>query len=103
MQDDQTAATIRRVLSEEAAALAAFAADPARAAEAARLIHGSSGPLIVTGVGKSGPIGAKIAATFRSGRGNDAGSQTPLRPSTRPASIPRPAHTAISASSSRRT
>lgn len=66
MQDDQTEATIRRVLTEEAAALAEFADHAGAAAEAAHLIHGAAGPLIVTGVGKSGHIGAKIAATFRS-------------------------------------
>ena len=48
-----------------------------------------------------------MAATFRSGRypepGSSAGSQTPLRPSTRPAVTPSPAQTSMSAPSSRRT
>src|SRR6056297_2323420 len=64
------AGTIRRVLREEAAAIADFA-DGAEngaeaCAEAATLIHGTAGPLIVVGIGKSGHIGRKIAATFRS-------------------------------------
>ena len=35
-------------------------------ARAARLIHESTGPLIVSGIGKSGHIAGKIASTFRS-------------------------------------
>lgn len=60
------AETIRRVLREEAAAIRDFAERSERCAEAAALIHDTKGPLIVVGIGKSGHIGRKIAATFRS-------------------------------------
>jgi arabinose-5-phosphate isomerase len=60
------AATVARVLSEEAAAVADFAGRAEVCATAAVLIHGIKGPLVVAGIGKSGHIGRKIASTFRS-------------------------------------
>jgi arabinose-5-phosphate isomerase len=60
------AATVVRVLEEEAAALAGFAGRSRACAAAAVLIHETRGPLVVVGIGKSGHIGRKIAATFRS-------------------------------------
>ena len=44
-----------------------------------------------------------IAAIFRSGARSSARNQTPLRPGTRAVVTPKSAHTAISASSTRRT
>jgi arabinose-5-phosphate isomerase len=56
-----------RVLALEARALADFAAaPPPRLAEAVALIAGLAGRVIVTGVGKSGHVGRKIAATLAS-------------------------------------
>jgi arabinose-5-phosphate isomerase len=60
------AATIARVLREEAEAVAGFAGRSEACAEAAVLIHETTGPLVVVGIGKSGHIGRKIASTFRS-------------------------------------
>jgi arabinose-5-phosphate isomerase len=60
------AATVARVLSEEAAAVADFATRADACAAAAVLLHETTGPLIVVGIGKSGHIGRKIAATFSS-------------------------------------
>ncbi len=59
-------ATVARVLREEAAAVADFAERSEACAAAAMLIHATAGPLVVAGIGKSGHIGRKIAATFRS-------------------------------------
>ena len=61
------AAVGRRVLEAEAAALRALAADlgPAFAAVVDRFA-GVSGRVVVTGVGKSGHVGRKIAATLAS-------------------------------------
>jgi arabinose-5-phosphate isomerase len=59
-------ATIARVLREEAAAVAAFADRSGDCAAAALLIDGTPGPLVVSGIGKSGHVGGKIASTFRS-------------------------------------
>ncbi len=59
-------ASVRRVLDEEARALADFAGRAEACAEAAALIHATPGTLIVAGIGKSGLVGRKIAATFRS-------------------------------------
>ncbi|MGC8202974.1 KpsF/GutQ family sugar-phosphate isomerase [Aliiroseovarius sp. PTFE2010] len=55
------------VVQNEADAMLRFAAnrDPALIS-AIRLIHASTGPLIVAGIGKSGHIAHKIASTFRS-------------------------------------
>lgn len=58
--------SIKRVLEEEAAAILRFSKDSKICEEAADLIFKSSGPLIVSGIGKSGHIAQKIAATFRS-------------------------------------
>ncbi len=59
--------TGRRVLGIEADALQAMAADlDERFAAAVDLIAGIDGRVIVTGMGKSGHIGRKIAATFAS-------------------------------------
>lgn len=60
------AASVRRVLEEEAAAIVGFVGRSEVCAEAAELIHATPGPLIVAGIGKSGHIGSKIASTFRS-------------------------------------
>jgi arabinose-5-phosphate isomerase len=57
---------VARVLREEAVALAAFAERAGACARAAVLIHETTGPLIVAGIGKSGLVGRKIASTFRS-------------------------------------
>jgi arabinose-5-phosphate isomerase len=57
----------RRVLSIEASALTALAARlDARFDEAVRLIAGRGGKVVVTGMGKSGHVGRKIAATLAS-------------------------------------
>lgn len=60
------AATVARVLREEAEAVADFAGRSEACAEAAVLIHRTAGPLVVVGIGKSGHVGRKIASTFRS-------------------------------------
>lgn len=60
------AATVARVLREEAAAVAEFADRAGDCAAAAVLIHETKGPLVVAGIGKSGHVGRKIASTFRS-------------------------------------
>lgn len=57
----------RAALVDEAAAITAFAAQADDAiTRAVHMIHASSGPLIVAGMGKSGHIASKIASTFRS-------------------------------------
>ena len=57
----------RKVLQTEAAAVLALADRlDDRFVEAARLVSACRGRLIVTGMGKSGIIGRKIAATFSS-------------------------------------
>ena len=61
-----------RVLREEAAALAALGARMEESdlavdfAEAVRMLSAATGRIVVTGMGKSGHIGAKMAATFAS-------------------------------------
>ena len=58
---------LQRVLRVEADALVDLShAVPSSISDAVNLIHASSGPLIVSGVGKSGHIARKIASTFRS-------------------------------------
>jgi arabinose-5-phosphate isomerase len=67
--DDHTRllTTARRVITEEAAALTALSASLGDSfAEAVNLILTAKGRVIVTGMGKSGHIGRKIAATFAS-------------------------------------
>ena len=67
MSDFDAVAVGRRVLDEEARALGLMAAglgEPFRAAVA--LIGGASGRIVLTGVGKSGHVGRKIAATLAS-------------------------------------
>ncbi|NPD14164.1 KpsF/GutQ family sugar-phosphate isomerase [Xinfangfangia sp. D13-10-4-6] len=60
-------ATGRRVITREAGALAALAETVGpRFADAVALILQASGRVIVSGMGKSGHIGKKIAATFAS-------------------------------------
>ncbi|MBT8457539.1 MAG: KpsF/GutQ family sugar-phosphate isomerase [Rhodobacteraceae bacterium] len=67
MTDTDLTEVCRRALIDEAAAITGFAsASGDDMARAARLIHGSTGPLIVAGIGKSGHIAGKIASTFRS-------------------------------------
>ena len=57
----------RDVLRHEAAELERAAGDLGEAfAEAVKLILGVKGRLVVSGVGKSGHIGRKLAATFAS-------------------------------------
>jgi len=64
---DRLKAVMSNVLLTEAAAVQAAADKTAEALPAAvSLIHKSKGSLIVSGVGKSGHIGHKIASTFRS-------------------------------------
>src|ERR1700751_2340281 len=64
-------ASALRTLEAEAGGIAALAADirdglGAAFVAAVELIHGAKGRLIVTGMGKSGHVGRKIAATFAS-------------------------------------
>lgn len=61
-----SALSIKRVLEEEGAAILKFAEQSGICKEAADLIFQSTGPLIVSGIGKSGHIARKIASTFRS-------------------------------------
>lgn len=57
----------RRVLATEAAALSELAASlDERLAEAVRLLAGTTGRVVVSGMGKSGHVGRKIAATLAS-------------------------------------
>ncbi len=65
--DVALAALCRSALIDEAEAVRAFAErmGPEMVA-AVRLIHESTGPLIVAGIGKSGHVAGKIASTFRS-------------------------------------
>lgn len=67
LDDAALAEACTRALRDEAAAVTAYAdRGGAAMARAVRLIHGSTGPLIVAGIGKSGHIAGKIASTFRS-------------------------------------
>lgn len=67
LSDDALHAEARRVLSLEAREIdAASARMGAEFAKAVRLVAGMQGRLIVSGVGKSGIIGRKIAATLTS-------------------------------------
>jgi len=63
-------ASIHSVLRSEAEALAALPAlctsQQAAVERACQLIHGCSGRLVVTGIGKAGHIGSKLSATFAS-------------------------------------
>src|SRR5690349_19035478 len=68
---DRMVASALRTLEAEADGIAALAADirdglGGAFVAAVELIHGAKGRLIVTGMGKSGHIGRKIAATFAS-------------------------------------
>jgi arabinose-5-phosphate isomerase len=64
---DATARQARDTLRLQAAAVAAVGDRlDDRFAEAVRLLHGTKGHVIVTGLGKSGHIGRKMAATFAS-------------------------------------
>lgn len=64
---DATARQARDTLRQQAAAVAALADRvDERFAEAVRLLHGTRGHVIVTGLGKSGHVGRKMAATFAS-------------------------------------
>jgi arabinose-5-phosphate isomerase len=67
MNDDTFLATARRVVAREAAALAALVdALDGSFARAVGLILEARGRVIVSGMGKSGHVGRKIAATFAS-------------------------------------
>ncbi|CUH87156.1 Arabinose 5-phosphate isomerase KdsD [Phaeobacter sp. CECT 5382] len=64
---EQFLATARQVALDEAKALEALAESfDARFADAARLIMAATGRIIISGIGKSGHIGHKIAATLAS-------------------------------------
>jgi len=65
--DDEIVRSGRRVLEAEAEAVAAVAArQGAEFAKAVREIAGARGSLVVSGMGKSGVVARKIAATFAS-------------------------------------
>lgn len=67
LQDAKLVARARQVLSVESSAVAALAPRIGAAFVAAcNLIHRCTGRVVVTGMGKSGHIGDKIAATFAS-------------------------------------
>lgn len=64
---DSLVATGRRVIATEAAALAELGAGLGESfARAARMLLAARGRVIVSGMGKSGHVGRKIAATFAS-------------------------------------
>ncbi|MEJ2204821.1 MAG: KpsF/GutQ family sugar-phosphate isomerase [Gemmatimonadota bacterium] len=65
--DEQLVAEGRRVVRLEAAAVSALEARLDRSfVRACRLVHGASGRVIVSGIGKSGHIARKIAGTLTS-------------------------------------
>lgn len=65
--DDALLAEGRRVLSVEAASLAALESKLGDGfVRACRLVHDASGRVVVSGLGKSGHVGRKIAATLTS-------------------------------------
>jgi arabinose-5-phosphate isomerase len=67
LDSDQLLARGRRVLETELAAVAALQARlGAEFVEACRLLHDCAGRVVVTGMGKSGHVGNKIAATLAS-------------------------------------
>ena len=67
LDPDQLLARGRRVLETEVAAVAALQGRLGAAfVEACRLLHDCAGRVVVTGMGKSGHIGNKIAATLAS-------------------------------------
>ncbi len=67
MTDEALAEACVETLLAEADAVRAYAARGGQdMARAVRLIHASTGPLIVAGIGKSGHVAGKIASTFRS-------------------------------------
>lgn len=67
LDPDQLLVRGRRVLETEVAAVAALQARLGTAfVEACRLLHGCTGRVVVTGMGKSGHVGNKIAATLAS-------------------------------------
>lgn len=67
LTDEDLAQVCTTALADEAAAITGFASQGgAVLSRAARMIHDSTGPVIVAGIGKSGHIAGKIASTFRS-------------------------------------
>jgi len=67
LDPDQLLARGRRVLATEVAAVAALEGRLGAAfVEACRLLHDCTGRVVVTGMGKSGHVGNKIAATLAS-------------------------------------
>jgi len=67
MDPAEATSTARRVIATEAAALATLAQNlPEGFAEACRLLLDAKGRVIVTGMGKSGHVARKIAATLAS-------------------------------------
>ena len=64
---EQLLATARQVATDEARALEALAESfDERFVEAANLVLAATGRIIISGIGKSGHIGRKIAATLAS-------------------------------------
>ena len=67
MAPDALQAIMAEAMNAEADAISQFArGDFARCMDAVALIHASPGPLVTTGIGKSGHIARKIASTFSS-------------------------------------
>jgi arabinose-5-phosphate isomerase len=66
MDKDAVTRTARRVITREAEALTALAAGLDSFAEAAAILEAARGRVIVSGMGKSGHVARKIAATFAS-------------------------------------
>ena len=66
-QHDRIRAVAARVLRTEAGAIGVMADDPPEgAARAVRLMQAATGRIVVSGMGKSGHIARKIAATLAS-------------------------------------
>lgn len=67
LSDKALSEICRQALRDEAQAVASYAEEAnGDLVAAVRLIHQSTGPLVVAGIGKSGLIAGKIASTFRS-------------------------------------
>lgn len=66
MARSATQRLVKSALQTEAEAIAVFASHSDRCVDAIYAIAATTGPLVVSGIGKSGLIGRKIAATFRS-------------------------------------
>ncbi len=64
MEDERIANVVSRVFLEEAAAIRDLDSLSFECANAIAMISSSDDPLIVSGIGKSGHIGNKLASTF---------------------------------------